>query len=377
MPRRSWARRPLAIAAVVAALATLAGCSGAGSEIADDATLTVYVSLPTHGPSAADGIDAADGARLALSEAGGEAGGVAVQAKFLDETDGVGARATWTPAQAAANARAASQDSTAIAYLGDFESGATRASLPVTNGAGILQVSPASAAGDLVASFPGSDEVPETQPSGLRTFGRVIPSDRAQAMAGADWVDRMGVTRVATRSDGSRFGEAMVSAFEDAISHASVVGRGAAFVYYGGEPANQSLADAQAIERLMVTDAELEPDVVEPQGTFATSAALDPSQLPPKGQEFVGRFVSEYGREPGRYAAYGYEAMAVIVDSIDRASDPTDRGEVIDAFFETADRDSILGTYSIDELGETTLDRITGYELGDRAPRPVARLSAG
>ena len=66
----------------------------------------------------------------------------------------------------------------------------------------------------------------------------------------------------------------------------------------------------------------------------------------------------------------------MILDSIERASDPADRAAVIDAFFETTDRDSVLGTYSIDEVGDTTLDRMTGYELGRGGREPVARISA-
>ena len=66
-----------------------------------------------------------------------------------------------------------------------------------------------------------------------------------------------------------------------------------------------------------------------------------------------------------RYAAYGYEAMAVVLDSIRRAGDSaTDRQAVIDAFFATSQRDSVLGTYSIDEVGDSTLDRMAGYRLG-------------
>jgi branched-chain amino acid transport system substrate-binding protein len=68
--------------------------------------------------------------------------------------------------------------------------------------------------------------------------------------------------------------------------------------------------------------------------------------------------------------------MAVICDSIDRASDPTDRGDVADAFFETADRQSVIGTYSIDEVGETTLDRMTGYRIGAGGPTPVAAITS-
>ena len=99
-----------------------------------------------------------------------------------------------------------------------------------------------------------------------------------------------------------------------------------------------------------------------------------PSQLP--DGDFATRFRSRYGRAPGRFAAYGYEAMAVVLDAIDRAGDPLDRRSVIDAFFATGARQSILGTYSIDEVGDTTLDRVGAYaSAGGRlrpAPEPLA-----
>jgi branched-chain amino acid transport system substrate-binding protein len=362
LPKRFWANT-LALVALA-----IAGCSD-GEGDAGDATLTIYVSLSQREP---DGRDATDGALMALNDAGGEAAGIPVDARVLDDMPVPGAG--WSPEEAAAAARAATQDSTAIAYLGDFESGATRASLPVTNAARLLQVSPASAAIDLVTPFPGSDELPDTQPGGARNFGRVIPSDRAQALAGAGWVDRMDVARVAIESDGTAFGKTMVAGFEDGLRRAAIVAA-ADFVYYGGLPDNQPLAGARGLDRLMVSDAELEPGVAEPAGTLATSAALDPSQLPPAGQEFADAFRAEHGRPPGRYAAYGYEAMAVILDSIERASDPADRSAVIEAFFATSDRDSVLGKYSIDDVGNTTLDRMTGYELGRGEPRPVARIT--
>ena len=99
---------------------------------------------------------------------------------------------------------------------------------------------------------------------------------------------------------------------------------------------------------------------------------MDPTQLPPAAGEFLAAFEDEYGRAPGRYAAYGYEAMAVILDSIERADDPLDRGAVVDAFFATADRESILGTYSIDEVGDTTLPDLGAYEVADGEASPLA-----
>lgn len=375
MPRPSWASAAVGAAALAA---VLCGCAG-GEEVSADATLRVYVSLPLRGAAGADGRDAADGARLALDDAGSEAGGIAVEARFLDDTEGTDADARWSAATVAANARTATQDSTTIAYLGDFEPGATRTSLPITNSARVLQVSPASAASDLVAEFPGSDEVPDTQPSGERSFGRVIPGDEAQAAAAAGWVERMGIRRVSTVSDAGDYGDQVVGAFKDALERASISKFGQ-LLFFGGELPGIPASLAQSFKgTLMVTDAQLTPEAIglaQPH-TLATSAALDPSQLPPAGQDFASRFEAEYGRAPGRYAAYGYESMALICDSIDRASDPGDRGSVIEAFFATSDRDSTLGTYSIDALGETTLDRMTGYEIDGGRIKAVAELGSG
>ena len=384
MRSRSSASRPLtrcgvgalAGAALVAA-ALLSGCGdgdGGGAE-----SLTVYVSLPLRGPSAADGRDVADGARLALADAGGAAAGVEVRARYLDDTEGPARSATWTPARAAADARAATEDSTAIAYLGDFDSGASRASLPITNEASLLQVSPASGAVDLVAPFPGSDDLPEAQPSGRRTFARVIPADDAQARAAAGWVRRLGVRRVATVSDGSRFGNDMVTVFEDTLAGAELTRRRAQLIFYGGEPDREPVAIPRGFGgRLLTSDAELAPGAVEaqPAGTLATSAALAPSRLPPSGLDFSRRFAARYHRRPGRYAAYGYEAMAAILDAIDRASDPGDRESVVHAFLDTSGRDSVIGRYSIDEVGDTTLGRMTGYRIIGGHPVDVAELSA-
>ena len=97
------------------------------------------------------------------------------------------------------------------------------------------------------------------------------------------------------------------------------------------------------------------------------------SQLPPAAGDFLAAFGERYGREPGRYAAYGYEATAATLAAIDDAEDPTDRGDVVDAFFAIEDRESILGAYSIDEVGNTTLGSLGAYEVGRSGePRPVS-----
>ncbi len=394
-------RRPgAAVALTLAVLAGIwSGCASPGSGIEAGEQVTVYVSNPLRGPEGSQGRDVADGARLALADAGGKVGELAVRARYLDDTGGHGAHAGWSAAAAAANARRAAEDSTAIAYLGDFDSGATRFSLPITNEARLLQVSAASSAVDLVQPYLGAgDQVPEdVQPTGERTFGRVIPSDEEQGKAAAGWARGFGAKHVAAISDGSRFGDVLVESFRSVASGLTHSPADADLLYYGGTAGDppavveRDLTASCLPQSVIATDALFGSDVVRsiPPGDVVcggppnpgsppppayyvglTSAAQSPSQLPAAGQRFARAFRARYGRHPGRYAAYGYEAMAVILDSIRRAGGSGDeRDAVVDAFFETHDRDSVLGTYSIDEVGNTTLDRLAGYSV--IAGRPV------
>jgi branched-chain amino acid transport system substrate-binding protein len=380
--------RSLGVAAVgaLAAVAALTGCASPGSGIQAGEHVTVYVSAPLRGPEGAEGRDVVDGARLALADAGGAVGSLAVRASYLDDTGG-GPSPRWSAAVAAANARRAAEDSTAIAYLGDFDSGTTRFSLPIANQARLLQVSAASSAVDLVQPYLGAgDQVPEdTQPTGERTFGRVIPSDEVQARAGAGWAKQLGARRPLLIRGDSAYDRVIAEAFSGEAralglhvqrSDRPEVASDLAFAAV--EPSDHDrLAVLRAVPRVLGTDVLLDqrPEPRTRTGSLLlTSAAQDPSDLPAEGRSFVRAFRDRYRRRPGRYAAYGYEAMAVILDSIRRAGDSgDDRDSVVAAFFETRDRSSILGRYSIDEVGNTTLDRMSGYRVvGERVGRAVA-----
>jgi branched-chain amino acid transport system substrate-binding protein len=370
--------RPGALAIWLAVATIAAGCASPGSGIQAGEHVTVYVSMPLRGPEATDGRDVVDGARLALGDARGKVGELGVRAVYLDDTGGVGPRARWSAAAAAANAHRAIEDSTAIAYVGDFDSGATRSSLPITNEARMLQVSPASAAVDLVQPYLGAgDQIPDVQRTGERTFGRVIPSDEVQGEAGATWAKKLGLHRPAVSRCDSPYARVVGSAFSaEARSLGLEVARpGTAsdLEYLPYDPSSRCKTVRRTGARVMGTDALFETAARgglpgEPGRQFLTSTAEDPKQLPPPGQRFLRAFRDRYHRAPGRYAAYGYEAMAVVLDSINRASDAGSRSAVVDAFYATSDRDSVLGTYSIDDLGNTTLTAISGYRLeGGRA----------
>lgn len=398
--------------ATIAALALSSGVAAVGcSAAADDSAtgpLTVYVSAPLRGEHAAQGRDIADGARLALADAGQIAGEVEVELEILDDTGGPRGDAAWTPSAVAANARKAAQDSSAIAYIGDFESGATRISLPITNQATLPHVSAASTALDLVTD-PGDESAPpaQLQPSGERNFLRVIPDDGLQAEAGAAWARDLGARRVAIVSDGSRYGQSVAEEFSESAGPEGLsivveralgasAGKGGSLgalrergvlntdlVYLAGASAELlpelrpgvALALAQPPPLILASDALLGPatnralDLFEPKLRL-TSSAQAPEQLPAAGRDFATAFENAHGRPPGPYAAYGYEAMALVLDAIERAgAEAEDRAAVLDALFTTEDRESVLGSYSITAVGNTTLNSIAGYRM--EAGEPV------
>ncbi len=220
---------PVWVAAAVLALAA-AGCGADSSEEQGEAALAIYLSAPLTGPGRADGEKVAEGARQALSEAGGEAAGYTVTAEYLD---GAGRNETrFDPVIAAANARTATEDSTTIAYIGELDSGGTRSSLPITNSAGILQVAPGSGASDLVRDEAYNDDVPTgVQGTGERTYAQLVPTYEPGATPGPSDPADLGYEAMASvlaaigRADDPTDRASVIEAYFDGTERASRLGR--------------------------------------------------------------------------------------------------------------------------------------------------------
>ncbi|HVY95806.1 MAG TPA: hypothetical protein VHA54_02490, partial [Solirubrobacterales bacterium] len=129
--------RALAIAAVgLGVLLCVGGCGGSEG-VGDGAAVSVYASQPLSGPEAAAGKAFCAAAGAELRRAGGRAGEVRLKLVCLDDTGGSG---RWRLAAVGANARRASEDSTAVAYLGEPQAAPARFSLPILEAAGIGQL---------------------------------------------------------------------------------------------------------------------------------------------------------------------------------------------------------------------------------------------
>src|SRR5205807_637361 len=173
-------------------------------------------------------------------------------------------------------------------------------SIPILNQAGILQVSPSNTALQLTKNpGPAGKGAPGIYyPTGKRNYARVVPADHIQGAAQADWMKQLGVKKLYVLNDKQVYGAGVAT---------------------------------------------------------TTAAAKD---YPPAGQKFFKDFKAKYGgKEPQPYAIYGFEAMSLTLDAMNRAgANCNNRQDVINAVFNTKNRQSVLGTYSIDKDGDTTLN---------------------
>ena len=97
---------------------------------------------------------------------------------------------------------------------------------------------------------------------------------------------------------------------------------------------------------------------------FLTAPTLSPSSYPPAGQAFFKDYTAKYGK-PEVYAIYGYAEMALLLDAIKRASNggngSLSRSAVDSAIHSTSNIQSVLGTYSINSNGDTSLTDYGAY----------------
>ena len=193
--------------------AALAGCGGSGGTLTTTAaspqkrTLTIYSSLPINGPEALQMASIQLGEELALDQAGGHVSFTVgrraerwrVELIPLDDSAG----GVWNPGVTSSGAHVATADRDTVAYIGDFDSGATATSLQITNASNILQVSPWSPYIGFTDPGPADDkgDPGRYQSGGQSTFVRLVPSDAVQALAYVQFMREHGVSRLYVLED--------------------------------------------------------------------------------------------------------------------------------------------------------------------------------
>jgi branched-chain amino acid transport system substrate-binding protein len=377
----------------------LGGCLG-GDERAtriEGGTVTIYTSLPRTGVSAPAARATAAGQRLALEEAGGRADGLEVQLVELDSSER-GER-LWDPDLVSANAKQAADDPKAIAYLGELDYGASAVSVPITNDAGLLQVSPADGLTSLTRAplgRPGAG--PERYyPEDARSFVRLVPSDELQAEVLLARVRATGARRMAVLFDGDiharelggvlvalgrRDGPEPVTSEEyrgrveeipdvvrklaeprpDVVVYAGIAGPGTGRILAQVDrtlPGVPVYATSGMLARDPAVPIPAAPGSVNVLGPIPPA-----SELPAEGRRLLARLRRASGPALARpEALYGYEAMRLVLDAIRAAG--ADRARVTREALRIRRRRSPLGPYRVRATGEVERVRFALHALRD------------
>jgi branched-chain amino acid transport system substrate-binding protein len=383
VPLRS---RGAALCACLGLLAlVLAGCSSttptSSAVTVKGTTLDVWVSDP---PGTADTVttDVFDAEKLALQQSGDKVGSYKVRLKPVHDSE------------ESANARAAVQDKTAIAYLGEIDPGTSGVSVQITNQVGLLQVSPTDTAAYLTHSTPAvSDSPGHFYPaSGTfhTTFARVVPTTVQEAKALVSAMQASHLSKLYVADDGSDYGRSLAAEVRAAAPAAglSVVSSatGADAVFYGGTPgaaatkALDAAAAASPNAQLFAPSALYDDTFVAGLSAgaqsqlYVTSPGFTSAALSPAGKAFTSAFASAYGHQPAPEAIFGFEAMRSLLVMLTGEGVNADSRALAVARFRAlhGDAKSALGSYSISGGDTSIAPFVIAHPAGGRlVPRSL------
>jgi branched-chain amino acid transport system substrate-binding protein len=369
--------RTLRACAFLGITALLAGCAGQTTTAASvsGSTLKVYAGQSPAGAGGQPAQDVLDAERLALQQAGGQVGHFKVVLEPLSS------------AKISDNARTAISDTSTIAYLGELDPHASADSLGITNGAGLLQLTPYDTAIELTQATKAVSGAPTKYYESLktygRTFGRVVPAANLEAKVLAQAMSAAGVKKLYVADDGGPYGSAVALAVANEArgkgigvtegpAKGAVVGPGSADAVFIGASdkalASQFLDGVAGVNpsAKLFAPSALDQDAFAAGLSAAAQHNLEVSSpgfidsgpkadLTALGGQFVSAFRAAYGHSPAQTAIFGYEAMDLVLDSLRRAgTQANNRSAVVAQFQRTNGRSSVLGTYSIDGNGDTT-----------------------
>jgi len=366
--------------------------------------IKIVSSLPRTGSANGQTTSMVNGIKMAIAEVGGKIGEYAIT--YEDWDDASPERGQWDPALEAANAQHAVKDTDVMAYIGTYNSGAAKISMPILNQAGIVMVSPANTYPGLTK--PGTGEANEPavyRPSGKINYFRVVPADDIQGDVAATFAKENGFKKVFILDDRELYGKGVAGVFEHvakklgmtvaghegidakAANFRSLVTKikstGADLVYFGGTTQSgagqlaKDLVAGGAKVKIMMPDGCRETALIESAGkenlegrAYVTFGGLPPSQLQGKGREFYEAYKKKYNAEPEAYAVYGYESGLVALTGIQRAG-KKDREAIRAAVSGLHDMDGALGKWSFDANGDTSVKLMIVEEIKNGQFVPV------
>jgi branched-chain amino acid transport system substrate-binding protein len=390
----------LAVLAAVTALLVI-GCGGGGGQGGSGdgggggQTVKILSDLPLQGANRAQTTTMVNAIEMAIEERGGKAGSATIEYESLD--DATAQAGQWDEAKCAENAQTAAQDEEVVGWIGPFNSGCAAVEIPILNEAGLGMISPANTYIGLTKPGGEPDEPEKYYPTGERNYTRVIVADDEQGQAGALLMEEEGVESVYILDDKETYGKGLADQVQESAEELGIqiVGRegidGSAAnyrslmnkiarvdpdaIYFGGiieNNAGQLIKDKVGAGMSNDDVLFIGPDGIfvdtllsqagnAAEGAYITFGGLPQSELTAKGKQFVQDYESQHDDAIQPYTAYAYEAANVMLDAIERASKEGEvtREAVLQQIFATEDFDGVLGTWSFDEDGDTSLTELS------------------
>jgi branched-chain amino acid transport system substrate-binding protein len=240
-------------------------------------------------------------------------------------------------------------------------------------------------------------------PTGVRNYARVVARDDIQGPADAEFAKSKGYKKVYVLNDKQTYGFGVATLYRNAAKKLGiqVVGfkgwdakqssyealanaikaSGATVVFLGGIACNNGaklMQDIRAVNpkiQLQMPDGFSDPTAngAVGNGAFISVAGAPPSALTGEGAKFVKSFGKQIGTDPNPYAAYGAQAMQVVLKAV--ASSGGDRAKVTSAILGISITNGILGNFTIDKSGDTSLAPVTVYRQAGKKLIPVKTIT--
>mgnify|MGYP000980429351 CR=1 FL=1 len=394
---KTWSRPGRLVRAGVAAVAlSLAVGVVAPIAQAQSGTIKIVSSLPRTGSSKGQTDTIVNAFKMAFDESNYSAGGFTIEYEDMD--DATPARGAWDAGKEAENANKAVADADAMVYIGTFNSGAAKVSIPILNRANLVMISPANTYPGLTKPGKGEANEPDIYyPGGKRNYTRVVPADDLQGAVAANWCKQLGVSKIYILDDTELYGHGIAQVFADTAKKLSlsilggpegidskasdyralatkIRGTSPELVYYGGITQNNAgklFKDLRSVLgnniKLMGPDGIYEQAFIDDagdaaEGVYVTFGGVPAAKLTGKGADWYKAYKAKFNGEPEAYASYGYESMKVALAAI-QAAGKKDRDAIRAAVFATKDYDGVLGKWSFDANGDTSLATMSGRQV--------------
>jgi len=375
-------------------------CSDIYYEGDGDPDYIIASDLPLQGSGRTQTVQMTEAIKFILKQRDFKAGDYKVGYQSCD--DATAQAGKWASEKCSANANAYAQNKSLIGVIGTFNSGCAEIIIPVLNRAPdgpVAMVSPANTYVGLTHGGPGTapGEPDKYYPTGQRNYIRIVAADDFQGAADAVLTQQLKLKSVYILNDKEAYGLGVATDYRNSLTQlgikvagfgawngkaSSYTGlatkikqSGADSVFLGGlicENGGKLIKDLRSVLGDGVTI--LSPDGFTPisavvdgagaaaEGQYVSVAGQPNENLGPTGKKFVKDFSGEIGGEnPDPYSAYAAQSAEVLLTAIEN-SDGT-RKSVAEQLLKTKVTDGIIGTFTINENGDTSSNPVTIYQI--------------